>query len=1069
MRKQIALVLGLLGMLLTTEKIAHAENQYLVSSVDGGMPYLLHVPDEYDENPDKYYPTIIYLHGYGERCQPSSYGTTDELSSLENASAIPPRLVRDGYPMSAEIDGETEYFIIISPQIRSNRGHWNASDVVGLLDEVSESVRIDSTRVYLTGFSFGGTGVWRVLGESANEPNRFAAAAPVCGWNNVSSSYDTIANHRVAIWAFSGLSDTTEHTPERILVSNRELRERLPEADHLVTMYAGVGHSSSRPYNTGNYYHDPNLYQWFLQHTLQESGPVIRTNFATDAQVVATAGDVMGSYDAGRVKSNQSTFWASDTDDYNNKWVMLDLGAVRNVDQIYLRFGSSTSSSLQPVSPSGAIDSVEASSTSGRIRIYAPDHARRSGSGSIPAHQIWVKDTDGYDGGPYTVRKVNSSSSSNPDGWFEIDGDFTDTSTGTWYTLNQTIAAYEVECSLDGETWTLLADEDDNYEFNRQHKFVETAMRYVRVNVQRANRMDLPEFEHEARIYEMQVLEAATPVDLPEAPIGFSTDTITSGGAALIWDAVDGVVAGYHLYWSTDGIMPSEPSASLGSAETTFIASGLMPDTEYTFWLTAFNSTGESEPASISFTTLELQPPASPGSLQATGVGATALTLSWDDLADNEEGYLVYYSVSDSQPADPQITLPADSTSCFIEGLSASTTYYFWVLAENEVGQSAVAQTSVTTAEPLGDLGIGLLSYWKLDEESGSSVFDTQGLADGALAGDATRIQDGVSEGGVQLAGDNDWIEIPHRDEYSGEAMSVSMWIRPESVDDQPRGIISKRAGTASTQKAFGIFSYARGELYIDVGSARDDTDYFLEASTEWRHLALVFDGSIESGDNTWLYLDGVAIYSGAFDVTSVPNLDCPITLGILNTNYGNGFMGDIDEVRIYSRALSQLEVEYLAEVPEPDYEGYESWLTEYLSGVDAAEQGMLADADGDGVINLLEYALMTDPTSGAREKPIEVVTVEDDGQRYFAFAYRRLAGGAGDDVDGYSVGGVVYQLLVSSSLGASSWASGSGYFELSGEPVDHGDGSETVILQSLEPITNEAPLFLKLSVTAAE
>ncbi len=158
----------LIGLLLlaasATQLSAQNKNLKMVSNVDGGMPYLLHLPDVYDDHGEsaRAYPTIIFLHGYGERCENWTYGTTNELSKLENANGIPPYHTARGNNLDFNFNGQTEHFILIVPQTKKSRP-WNSADVVALLDEVSSQYRVDSNRVYLTGFSFGATGTWDVL------------------------------------------------------------------------------------------------------------------------------------------------------------------------------------------------------------------------------------------------------------------------------------------------------------------------------------------------------------------------------------------------------------------------------------------------------------------------------------------------------------------------------------------------------------------------------------------------------------------------------------------------------------------------------------------------------------------------------------------------------------------------------------------------------------------------------------------------------------------------------------------------------------------------------------------
>ena len=73
--------------------------------------------------------------------------------------------------------------------------------VLLLLDALAAEFKIDSNRVYVTGQSMGGWGTWRII---AADPQRFAAAIPICGGGEPSNA--PRAKH-VPIWAFHGSGD----------------------------------------------------------------------------------------------------------------------------------------------------------------------------------------------------------------------------------------------------------------------------------------------------------------------------------------------------------------------------------------------------------------------------------------------------------------------------------------------------------------------------------------------------------------------------------------------------------------------------------------------------------------------------------------------------------------------------------------------------------------------------------------------------------------------------------------------------------------------------------------------
>ncbi|MEI9896051.1 MAG: prolyl oligopeptidase family serine peptidase [Chthoniobacter sp.] len=75
--------------------------------------------------------------------------------------------------------------------------------LLGALDGLLKEFSVDQDRLYVTGLSMGGYGTWDLL---TRQPQRWAAAAPICGGGDASR----IAPAKgVALWAFHGVLDPT--------------------------------------------------------------------------------------------------------------------------------------------------------------------------------------------------------------------------------------------------------------------------------------------------------------------------------------------------------------------------------------------------------------------------------------------------------------------------------------------------------------------------------------------------------------------------------------------------------------------------------------------------------------------------------------------------------------------------------------------------------------------------------------------------------------------------------------------------------------------------------------------
>lgn len=112
---------------------------------------------------DEPVPALLFLHGYGE--------------SGQNGTA--PLAV--GLPPAMMLEPERWPFVVIIPQKPTFNSEWedHAGAVMAILDDAIGAHNVVPERVAITGLSQGGHGT---LMLAAMHPDRFVAAAPVCGY-----------------------------------------------------------------------------------------------------------------------------------------------------------------------------------------------------------------------------------------------------------------------------------------------------------------------------------------------------------------------------------------------------------------------------------------------------------------------------------------------------------------------------------------------------------------------------------------------------------------------------------------------------------------------------------------------------------------------------------------------------------------------------------------------------------------------------------------------------------------------------------------------------------------------
>uniref|UniRef100_A0A8D8U540 Twitchin n=2 Tax=Cacopsylla melanoneura TaxID=428564 RepID=A0A8D8U540_9HEMI len=128
------------------------------------------------------------------------------------------------------------------------------------------------------------------------------------------------------------------------------------------------------------------------------------------------------------------------------------------------------------------------------------------------------------------------------------------------------------------------------------------------------------------------------------------------------------------------------------SPEPHLDVTGLTPDKEYKFRVTAVNAEGESDPLSMDHSVLIKNPfdePGKPGDLEATDWDKDHVDLQWTPpLSDGGSpitGYIV--EVKDkSGNWEKAVVVPAGETSCTVPGLIEGETYQFQVKAVNAAG-----------------------------------------------------------------------------------------------------------------------------------------------------------------------------------------------------------------------------------------------------------------------------------------------------------------------------------------------------------------------------------------------
>ena len=292
-------------------------------------------------------------------------------------------------------------------------------------------------------------------------------------------------------------------------------------------------------------------------------------------------------------------------------------------------------------------------------------------------------------------------------------------------------------------------------------------------------------------------------------------------------------------------------------------------------------SEGLAMPASVTFTPANWDVP------------QTVLVTGVDDLdVDDAVDYLI-------------VTSPAFSVDAHYNGLDA-------------------ADISVVNMDNDGPGGPhDYVAYWKLDEGDGGTAIDSSGGGNhGTLLGGADTtgwIADVAPTGfsnryALDFDGTNDSVGLPAGGslEIGGNAVSISLWVK---LDELPNAISGETyAGIFdSEQDSFVIYEDDKSdELRFKVTDADGTAERpGIPASkldtVRWHHVVGVYNGAAAEA---LIYLDG-SLADSHFN-SSLTGQVKPGQIPALGRNGAGSkyfYNGQIDDVRVYDRALSQAEI----------------------------------------------------------------------------------------------------------------------------------------------------------------
>jgi len=210
-------------------------------------------------------------------------------------------------------------------------------------------------------------------------------------------------------------------------------------------------------------------------------------------------------------------------------------------------------------------------------------------------------------------------------------------------------------------------------------------------------------------------------------------------------------------------------------------------------------------------------------------------------------------------------------------------------------------------------LGVNTLGAWTFDRITGTTVYDdSSNKNDGTIYGGAT-VVDGVIGKALSFDG-NDYVNVSNSSNlinYTG--LTLEAWIKPSS-DGVYGGIFNKYYYPGSCYlRQFLLRRESSNQICFWMGYNSGANAYVICTPTAnpvlakdgWIHIVATWSGQLNTMK---IYLNSKVMvsYTGALDWTT--NTACSLEIGRYTGSYY--FNGLIDDVRIFSEALPQAQIE---------------------------------------------------------------------------------------------------------------------------------------------------------------
>ena len=260
--------------------------------------YLWKKPSDYDTNPSKYYPAIIYWHGAGSQ----GNGSAAELCNIVQGQnggnpddALPIQIQNGQAILTVTSGGQTYEYMVFCPQYKqysyspgfADVQYPSAGTAAATVQYLVNNYRIDPKRIYMTGMSAGANIAMEYAAASTANANTIAALTPVALCALTVTGTGNISSTNLPVWINHCDNDgaCAKTTPQAWVNGINAGSPSVPAKLTLMTNdgvacnFANSHNAWSSAYKSSYVVDGFNMFNWLIQFQRASAVPVVLKDY----------------------------------------------------------------------------------------------------------------------------------------------------------------------------------------------------------------------------------------------------------------------------------------------------------------------------------------------------------------------------------------------------------------------------------------------------------------------------------------------------------------------------------------------------------------------------------------------------------------------------------------------------------------------------------------------------------------------------------------------------------------------------------------------------------------------